>query len=103
MAKCRSVISYLKILASGAKIVPLTISREPIGLSPLDLISDGGLQVLGTGTAPVVSLQAMLRFAAKHGVAPQIETFPLTLDGVNEAMQKLRDGKMRYRGVLVTQ
>jgi len=43
----------------------------------------------------------MLAFAAKHGIKPQIERFPMTHDGVTEAMQKLREGKMRYRGVLV--
>jgi len=43
----------------------------------------------------------MLKFAATHNIKPQIETFPMTQAGVTEAMQKLRDGKMRYRGVLV--
>jgi hypothetical protein len=30
-------------------------------------------------------------------------TFPLNKEGVEEAMQTLRDGKMRYRGVLIRQ
>jgi D-arabinose 1-dehydrogenase-like Zn-dependent alcohol dehydrogenase len=45
----------------------------------------------------------MLRFAAKHGVKPQIEKFPMTQAGITEAMEKLRNGKMRYRGVVVAQ
>ncbi|OAA49328.1 alcohol dehydrogenase [Metarhizium rileyi] len=32
---------------------------------------------------------------------PQIEKFPLTKDGVVDAMARLREGKMRYRGKLV--
>jgi D-arabinose 1-dehydrogenase-like Zn-dependent alcohol dehydrogenase len=43
----------------------------------------------------------MMTFAAKHGIRPQIEQFPMTLKGVTEAMDKLDSGKMRYRGVVV--
>ena len=59
------------------------------------------IRVTGSGLAPIASHRAMLAFAAKHGIKPQIEKFPMTQIGVTEAMQKLRDGKMRYRGVLV--
>jgi D-arabinose 1-dehydrogenase-like Zn-dependent alcohol dehydrogenase len=45
----------------------------------------------------------MLAFAAKNGIKPQIEKFPMTQAGITEAMQKLRDGGMRYRGVLIAQ
>ena len=58
-------------------------------------------QLIGTNVADTPSMNAMLQFAAKNGIKPQIEKFPLTLTGVKDAMQKLRDGKMRYRGVLV--
>ena len=68
--------------------------------SPLNLIM-GGTSVVGSGLASIPSVRAMLAFAAKHGVKPQIEKFPMTQEGVVNAMQKLRDGKMRYRGVLV--
>lgn len=92
--------TYLPVLAPGGKIYPLTVSQDSFGLSPLDLIAKSAT-VVGSGVAPVASIRAMLEFAAKHGVKPQIEKFPMTTDGVTEAMQKLRDGKMRYRGVLV--
>lgn len=42
----------------------------------------------------------MLNFSALHGIKPIIETFPFTEYGINEAMEKLRQGRMRYRGVL---
>ncbi|TVY42578.1 putative formaldehyde dehydrogenase [Lachnellula occidentalis] len=91
---------FLPALAAGAKVFPLTISMEALPFSPLALIG-GFLSVIGSGLAPTASTQAMLAFAAKNGVKPQIEKFPMTQVGVTEAMQKLRDGKMRYRGVLV--
>jgi uncharacterized zinc-type alcohol dehydrogenase-like protein len=40
----------------------------------------------------------MLDFAARHGIAPVVEHFPLS--GVNDALAKLRDGKPRFRLVL---
>jgi D-arabinose 1-dehydrogenase-like Zn-dependent alcohol dehydrogenase len=43
----------------------------------------------------------MLDFAARHQVKPIIERFPMTKDGVEVGVAKLREGKMRYRGVLV--
>lgn len=43
----------------------------------------------------------MLAFSAAHKVVPMIEEFPMTEEGVAEAIGKLRSNKMRYRGVLV--
>ncbi|KAF7546263.1 hypothetical protein G7Z17_g8569 [Cylindrodendrum hubeiense] len=91
---------FLPIMAKGAKVFPLTISPESLQLSPLALIMSG-IVVIGSGLAPVASINNMLAFAAKNDIRPHIEKFPMTQAGVVEAMQKLRDGKMRYRGVLV--
>lgn len=96
-----AVCRYYPILAPGAKIFPLTVSTENLdGVTPLNLIG-GYFSIVGSGVAATASMRAMLDFAARHGVKPQIEKFPMTLTGVKDAMQKLRDGKMRYRGVLV--
>lgn len=43
-------------------------------------------------------LARMLDFAARHGIAPQVERFPMSR--VNEAVAHLRAGKARYRVVL---
>jgi uncharacterized zinc-type alcohol dehydrogenase-like protein len=40
----------------------------------------------------------MLGFAARHGVLPKTEHFPMSR--VNEALDHLRAGKARYRIVL---
>ena len=42
----------------------------------------------------------MLEFADRNNVRPMIEKFPMSEEGINEAIQKLKDGKIRYRGVL---
>ncbi|KAK5651613.1 hypothetical protein OQA88_11886 [Cercophora sp. LCS_1] len=91
---------YMPVLALGALVFPLTVSTKSLKLTPLGLIGQS-LRVIGNGTASTTSIRAMLRFAAKQGVKPIIEKFPMTRAGVEEAMAKLREGKVRYRGVLV--
>jgi D-arabinose 1-dehydrogenase-like Zn-dependent alcohol dehydrogenase len=43
----------------------------------------------------------MLAFAARHEVKPVIEKFEFSEKGFADALEKLRSGKMRYRGVLI--
>ena len=47
--------------------------------------------------APAVTAR-MLEFCARHKIAPKIEVFPMSK--INEAMQRLHEGKARYRIVL---
>ncbi|KAH8812663.1 NADP-dependent alcohol dehydrogenase [Xylogone sp. PMI_703] len=91
--------TYLDILAPSAKIFPLTISMEPYPVPVLGLIGKT-LSIVGSAGAKVQSTIAMLRFATRHDIKPQIEKFPMTQKGVTEAMEKLNKGEMRYRGVL---
>jgi len=43
-------------------------------------------------------MATMLNFAARHNILPTVEMFKLS--EVNEAIEKLREGKVRYRVVL---
>jgi len=47
--------------------------------------------------SPVV-LNKMMEFCARHGIAPQVEHFPMSK--MNYALDHLRSGKARYRVVL---
>jgi uncharacterized zinc-type alcohol dehydrogenase-like protein len=58
----------------------------------------GQKSVTGSPTGSPSALDAMLQFSARHGVAPVIESFPMSK--VNEAFDHLRSGKARYRIVL---
>lgn len=60
-----------------------------------------GITVQGSVVASRYVHTRMLEFAALHKIAPIMEKFPLTEKGLEEAMDKLADGSMRYRGVLV--
>jgi alcohol dehydrogenase (NADP+) len=41
-----------------------------------------------------------LIFAAKHGIKPWIQEFPMTADGLTKALEALDAGKIKYRAVL---
>jgi uncharacterized zinc-type alcohol dehydrogenase-like protein len=67
----------------------------PVAIFPLLL---GQLSISGSPTGSPVDIGNMLEFAARHGVAPQTEHFPMSR--INDAFQHLEAGKARYRIVL---
>ncbi len=79
-----------KLIFVGAVLEP-----APLGLFPLAL---GQKTVSGNITGSPPSMATMLNFAARHKVLPTVETFKFSQ--VNEAIEKLRQGKARYRIVL---
>ena len=88
------------MLAPFAKIFPLTISYSDIQFPALPLVIYG-YSIIGSAGAHPASVKAMLRFCAKHKIAPVTEKFPMTQKGIVDAMKKLEEGNMRYRGVVV--
>jgi uncharacterized zinc-type alcohol dehydrogenase-like protein len=67
----------------SATIFPLLLGQRSIGGSPLG--------------SPAMTA-TMLEFSARHGIEPVTETFPMS--EVNDALERLRSGKPRYRLVL---
>jgi D-arabinose 1-dehydrogenase-like Zn-dependent alcohol dehydrogenase len=91
---------FLPILAPRGVIFPVTVSADDLQL-PYTVITDKELRIQGSLVAPRQVHRQMIEFADLHGIRPIIEEFPLTVEGVTEAMEKLKSGNMRYRGVLV--
>lgn len=71
---------------------------KPMEVPALGLIF-GQKSISGSPTGSPRTMDYMLGFSARHGVAPIVESFPLSQ--VNEAFEHLRSGKARYRIVLV--
>ena len=67
----------------SATVFPLIIGQKSIGGSPL---------------GSPATMATMIEFAARHGIGPVTETIPMSK--VNDAMEKLRTGKPRFRLVL---
>ena len=58
----------------------------------------GQRSVSGSPTGSRQDIDTMLEFAARHGITPQTEHFPMSR--INDALEHLRAGKARYRVVL---
>ena len=56
------------------------------------------ISISGNPTGGSADTKLMLDFAAKHGIEPIIEEFPHSK--AHEAIQKIRDGTIRFRAVL---
>jgi D-arabinose 1-dehydrogenase-like Zn-dependent alcohol dehydrogenase len=96
------LFSFMSVMAKRGKIYPLTISFEAPSLPLLPLVA-AGLSIVGSACCYRYEMQTMMDFAVRHGVRPQIQKWPMTQQGVTDAMQTLKDGKMRYRGVVEVQ
>ncbi|KAJ6521936.1 putative NADP-dependent alcohol dehydrogenase C 2 [Mycena vulgaris] len=92
---------FLDIIKPTGSIYPLTVSLDGKFDIPTFPILVKGINIQGSAVAARSVHKRMLDFAARNGIKPMIERFPMTKSGVEEGMAKLRNGKMRYRGVLV--
>ncbi|KFY03167.1 hypothetical protein V490_00260 [Pseudogymnoascus sp. VKM F-3557] len=90
---------FLDIMAPQGSIYPVTVSEHNLSI-PSDAVIDKELRIVGSLVAPRQVYREMIDFSALHNIKPIIETFPMSTEGITEAMDKLRAGKMRYRGVL---
>lgn len=92
---------FKSILAPMASIFPLTVTDWTTKLElPFMTFLLEGWSVIGSTIPSKSAYMQMLEFAARHGVKPTIDPFPLTKQGVIDSLKKLDEGKMRYRGVL---
>jgi D-arabinose 1-dehydrogenase-like Zn-dependent alcohol dehydrogenase len=92
----------LPVMAPTSIIFPLTVHDGNFEIPQMGLIGNG-ITVQGSVVAARAVHRHMLAFAALHEIKPIIMEFPLNESGIEDAMSTLRDGKMRYRGVLKPQ
>ena len=85
-------------LAPNGTLVVLAAIAEPAKIIPAAL-QTGQKRIMGSVIGTRDDMDVMLRFAADHGIVPTIERHPL--GNANEALDRLRQGKVRFRAVLV--
>lgn len=81
-------------------VYPLTVQFSPLQIPTIPIIQSG-IRIQGSMVASRQGLCNLVKFAAEKKITPMIMKFPLTRDGIEDAMQILREGRMRYRAVLV--
>lgn len=90
----------IPVMAPEATIHPLSVDDGDFSIPYMGLLQSG-LRVQGSLVASRYVHQRMLEFAAHHKIEPIIQKFPMTVEGITEALDKLSKGEMRYRGVLI--
>lgn len=89
--------ALINTLAPKGRMHLVGVVTDKMSLRSGSLLSwQRGLSASPTPSPTV--LAKMLEFSARHGIAPQVERFPMSR--VNEAVEHLRSGKARYRVVL---
>lgn len=84
-------------LGPNGTLVVLAAIAETAKVIPAALIT-GQKRIAGSVIGPRDDMDAMLRFAADHRIAPIVERHPLGT--VNDVLERMRRGKIRLRAVL---
>lgn len=89
--------AYLAALRPKGRLHLVGAVTEPLSVPVFSLLP-GQKSVSASPLGSPAIIGQMLEFAERHRIAPTIEVFPL--EQVNEAMDRLREGKAKYRIVL---
>jgi D-arabinose 1-dehydrogenase-like Zn-dependent alcohol dehydrogenase len=86
-------------MAPFGTIYPLTVQFTDLNFPFIPfLVKDLAFRASTGGSRLII--QQTLEFAVTHGIKPMIEKFPLNLEGIKEALEKMQKGGMRYKAVL---
>jgi len=89
---------YIQALRPTGKLCFVGVPPSPLAVHAFPLI--GVLRTIsGSPIGSPYRLREMMDVAARHGVKAQTEGFPMAR--VNEAIEKVKKSKVRYRAVLV--
>jgi alcohol/geraniol dehydrogenase (NADP+) len=89
--------AYTNLLAAGGRFHIVGLVLEPIEVSSSQLI-DQQIAITGSPTGSPLALHQLLDFCSRHAIEPWIEEFPISQ--VNHAIEKMKQGQLRYRAVL---
>ncbi|MFJ7997740.1 NAD(P)-dependent alcohol dehydrogenase [Streptomyces sp. NPDC096310] len=89
--------AYLATLRPHGTLSIVGVPHGAISAGPLSLLPGEKKLVGGIPGSPTENRQ-MLDFAARHGIAPEVESFPAAR--MDEALDHVRHGRARYRAVL---
>lgn len=90
---------YLPIMASPSAIYPLSVDEADLKVPYIPFLTKG-LRLQGSIIAPRATHKRMLNFAAFHNIKPNVVRYELNKDGIDQAVQDLKSGGLRYKAVL---
>lgn len=84
-------------LGARGRLVVLGVPHQPLQVNAVDLVL-GSRGVVGHASGTAKDSEDTLRFAARTGVRPMIETYPL--ENAAEGYERMMSGKARFRVVI---
>ena len=90
--------SLLFNLKNNGRLVMIGFSQVPVKFEPLELVVHQQ-SITGSFLGSPAMMREMLAFAEEKGIRPKVEVMPMSQ--VNEAIRRLKEGKVHYRIVLV--
>ena len=88
---------FLTKLKPRGRLVFVGATLAPLDINVLKL-TEGQKTISGSDTGSLQTIAKMLDFAQQHKIEPVVEMYPF--DKINEGLDKLRSGDVRYRIVL---
>lgn len=92
-----SQTNILDALAKRGIMHQLGVALEPFSLRTYELINRS-TSISGSRTSDPTVMRKMLDFCSRHRISPRVEVLPIAQ--VNNAINRLRKGDVRYRFVL---
>ena len=89
--------AYIAALRPKGRLHIVGIVPQPVSVEVIPMVL-GQKSVTYSSSGSPATTAKMLEFAVRHRIQPTIETFKFSQ--INDAMEKLRNGKPRYRLVL---
>jgi len=89
--------AYIATLRPKGRLHIVGVVPQPVSVEVIPMLLGQKSVTYSSGGSPATTAK-MLGFAVRHRIQPTIETFEFSQ--VNDAMEKLRNGKPRYRLVL---
>ena len=78
----------------------LGVVTEPLDLNVVPMLF-GQYSVTSSPVGSPATIRKMLEFSDRHSIMPVIESFPMSK--VNDALERLKQGKAKYRLVLTNE
>ncbi|KAK4162874.1 NADP-dependent alcohol dehydrogenase 6 [Cladorrhinum sp. PSN259] len=92
--------AYLSTLKVGGEFHLVGIPNEPLPEIKAFAFLANASKISGSHLGNHQEMEAMLKLAAEKGIKPLVETIPLSEEGIKEAVQRVEEGKVRYRFTL---
>ncbi|MBI1823298.1 MAG: zinc-binding dehydrogenase, partial [Nitrospirae bacterium] len=92
-----SIGRLIQSLRPNGRLIVVGGGRGTFQVNPIDLIAKR-LRIFGSPVGTQEDLKQVLNLGAEGKVRAHVELFPF--DKVNEALNRLRHGKVRFRAVL---